>query len=228
MSKNTFGGVNGSQINKVGSVVGYKFRGIQVYRGHQANVANPRTVRQLTMRARFALLSVFQRTMAPVINLGFAKSAKGTLRSPRNLAFHENYAAVSGTAESPVIDYSNVKLASGNISNPIYGRINTTTPNEVSVKVSGNPYDSTVAENLDVMLVVYCPSLGQMRMSSDTLSNVLTSTAIAVSTPAEWNGLMVHAWAFVRVANSYESPTYGNFELGAVSTSNYAGSGEIG
>lgn len=91
MSKNTFGGINGFQKNKIGSVVGYKFRGEQVYRGYQKNVANPRTTAQVSTRQRFAAVSDMIRDFAGIFNVGFANVAKGTMRSPRNAAFKANY-----------------------------------------------------------------------------------------------------------------------------------------
>lgn len=229
MSKNTFGGINGYQVNKVGSVVGYKFRGEQVYRGYQKNVANPRTTAQVRNRTKFSNLSTLLRQMSTVIRAGYFTNAKGTKWSQRNLAYKTNYPLVYESAASITPDYSHMYVSKGNLSNVVFGRLDFTDPSGVSVAVSGVPYEGSVASSMEVWFVLYSPTLKAVLVKQVQMSTAGTAGTISIEVPTAWLGLEVHAWGFVQyVGASVEDADYGTLVQSSTSDSQYLGTGEIG
>lgn len=228
MSKNTFGGINGSQKNKVGSVVGYKFRGEQVYRGYQKNVANPRTTAQVNNRTRFAKLSSFARVLSVPINIGYAMSAKGTMMTPRNMQMSENKGRfdVGGN-----MDYMRVTIAKGNLLRPA---VRFSTPGEayqVTLAVNNSPYatgSNSTTDKLRIYYVVFCPSMGGVVVANQNLQSTITTGSITVTCPESWLGEFVKTWMFVCAKDDdIEDENYGFIARGTCSDSIYTGEIEV-
>ena len=163
MSKNTFGGVNGFQKNKVGSVVGYKFRGEQVYRGYQKNVANPRTVRQQKARIKFSEDSAIMRMARSAVNKGYMLAASGTRMSPRNMAMRDSHGAFSVSDQLEVtVAYNDLHFSKGNFDGLLVGRA--TSEAQIMTVVVNNFMDPSstasqaVCANAELYLFVYVPA----------------------------------------------------------------------
>lgn len=228
MSKNNFGGINGFQNNKVGSVVGYQRKGEQVYRGYRKNVANPNTQSQQRARGRFGTLSSFMRIMAVPVAYGYSLAVKGTVLTERNKAMKENFAALAGSGATPSIDYSKVKLSKGNLNMPMLGRLDLNTPNNIRIPVPSGVYDTYTCEQLILMCVAYCPSFNEILIEQANYSNAVTGASANISTPASWGGLEVYVWAYLGAFNGdIEDQTYGHIPARSVSDTVYVGSGEL-
>lgn len=227
MSKNTFGGINGTQVNKVGSVVGYKFRGEQVYRGYQKKVANPRTTAQMLNRARFGSLSSFLREVSVPINWGYEKVAKGTKWSPRNFAYRTNYPVVfPGSTDE--VDLTRVIMSKGNLLNPQLGEADFSTARNVRIPITSSPYAAATNALIDFVIVVYAPELKEVVVGTSNLATDVQGLSANVSVPASFTGQTVLVWAFIRARQSdIEDPTYGLIEKLSVSDSVFLDAGEI-
>lgn len=227
MSKNTFGGINGTQVNKVGSVVGYKFRGEQVYRGYQKNVANPRTTSQVMFRERFGNLSEALRLFSVPVKMGFEKVAKGTKWSPRNYAYRVSYPQVF-TAGSAVLNFEEFVLSRGNVINPAFGQLDFSTAGNIRVPVTSSPYGTTTNGLLKVVLVAYNIEEKEVCFGMSSLATDVQGLSANLSVPSSWSGRAVLVWAFVVAdASDIEDPTYGLIEKLSASDSVYLGSGGV-
>lgn len=229
MSKNTFGGINGFQKNKIGSVVGYKFRGEQVYRGYQKNVANPRTTKQVNARKDFGETSSLMRLFSRPIVDGLTKAAAGTMLSPRNLAMRLNKELVTVNPASGIstTDYTKLVLAKGNLLAPVFGRIDLTTPQTVTIPVSDLPYTLTaeLQELYGMEFVVVCPTLKRVVRSVKHISDINTGN-VSVAIPSSFNGLDVWVYGFARWFGEDEAEYV--IGKGDVSDSKFIGTGEVG
>lgn len=229
MSKNTFGGINGFQKNKIGSVVGYKFRGEQVYRGYQKNVANPRTSKQVNARKDFGETSSLMRLFSRAIVDGLTKAAAGTMLSPRNLAMRLNKDVVTVNPASGIsnVDYTKVVLAKGNLLAPTFGRIDLSTPQTIIIPVTDTPYQlpADMRQFYGMEFVVICPTLKRVLRSSKGLNDINNGN-VDVEIPSSFNGLEVSVYGFARW-NGEDVPEY-VIGKGDVSDSQYLGTGEVG
>lgn len=213
MSKNTFGGINGYQKNKVGSVVGYKFRGEQVYRGYQKNVANPRTTAQVATRNRFAAVSDMIRDYAGVFNVGFANVAKGTMRSPRNAAFKANYHEVlppTGTN----ISLDKIIFAVGGSNMVGFGRpsasLETISVSATNFVFSSGVGDPVFAAKLDIWLVGVSEDNNRYwaQRVHFTTGTIGQAEQLLLACPGMGEGESVHVYAFA--VWSGEDATFSN------------------
>lgn len=228
MSKNNFGGVNGFQNNKVGSVVGYQRKGEQVYRGYRKNVANPNTQPQQRARGRFGAMSSFLRLMAVPVAYGYGLAVKGTKYTERNMAMKNCWPALSGSGPIPTIDYSKIKLSKGNLNTPLIGRLDMSTANNVRIPIPSGVYDTYTREHMTLVCVVYCPAIEQIIVERENYANVVTGASANVQVPTAWNGLEVYVWVYLGALNGdIEDQMYGFIPNRSVSDTVFAGSGEI-
>jgi len=223
MSKNVKG-ILGEQFGKVGPVVARKFREENVYSAYQKKVFNPRTEKQQIQRMRFKALSELAHGFACGAIFGFRTAAKGTNLSPRNLFQKTNWPFVTAeSTDSLHLDYTGMSVSVGGLSNVFFNAPNFDIPGTVSVSFNntGAPCQRTAGDR--VFIYVYCPDAGTGILSEGVEPSV---KSVKLMTPADWNGLKVHIWGFVR--NQGEANLELGIPAGECSDSQYCGSGNIG
>ncbi len=108
-----YSGINGPFSGKVGTVVGYLYKGIPVMRG-LPDRKKPSTPNELNQQARFRLMNKFLTPLNDLLNITFAHLAVGM--TGRNKAFSYNLKnAVTGVRPDLAIDYTMVLLSRGDL-----------------------------------------------------------------------------------------------------------------
>ncbi|SMC54131.1 DUF6266 family protein [Pedobacter nyackensis] len=172
-------GFGGNISGKVGNIVFYTLNGKQVARTIGKITANP-TVPQLQCRQGMAVINIFIKHVAAFINVGFQLLAKGTTRTPNNMAVAYNKRnALQGTYPNVVIAYDKVLVTQGSM----WGAI------EPSVEMTLQGLDFSWScpasvtwprVNDQVMVLVYFPVIKKVVyiLSGDWRSNCATSLAL--------------------------------------------------
>lgn len=214
-------GYMGTQIGKLGTAVGFRWRGKDVYRAYQKFVSNPKTEGQLLARAKFTLLVELSRQMAGAIVKGLAKSSYALGMTSYNQFMQVNYTKVTGASPAAVsIDMSQVEISKGTTAEvTLNPTLDTSTPGSVTVAINdanlGDPYAS---RNDELYAFVFCPDAGRGVLSLPVARTV--GASISVECPTSWSGLEVHVYVF---AIGGQQKT-----LGKGSPTMYAGHAEIG
>jgi len=117
-------GANGSFKGKVGSVVGYEWKGISVIRGlPRVNKKRQPSVLELANRQKMSLVQSFLQQAIPFLRLGFSLEARMRNISAFNAAMSYNKKnAIKGEYPELSIDFHQVLLAKGDLIKPIDAR----------------------------------------------------------------------------------------------------------
>lgn len=217
MAKNAQGYM-GTQIGKLGTAVGRRFRGIQVYSAYQPFVRNPKSAGQKKQRAIFSQIIAMGLAMRKGLELGMQSYIKGTTRDARSAFFHLNYRAVSVTSGGEIsTNYGDLRVAKGTLEEVSFGNPDFDTAAQVTVPFSTIMADAN--ENDLVYLVVYQPDT-QKCVVSDGVKR--SNEHVTCDVPAVWSGLRVHVYGFAVAEDDPDNPAQG-----AVSNSAYIGQGDI-
>ena len=215
-------GILGDFRNKIGTVVGQRWRaGQYTTRAYVKDVRNPNTAKQQLWRARFKTLGTLGTEFQVATELGFRAildkkptTAIGEFVRRNKEAVHAN------TVDSVTIDYADLVIAHGGLTNVRFGTPQFDTPQQVDVSFADN-MGSGIYTSLDdlVYLFVYCPD-AKCGILSEPVQR--SERSVSCDVPAYWNGMKVHVWGFTMGADHDKKYT------GRVSDSVYIGTGNIG
>lgn len=192
-------GVMGTFVNKVGIVVGRKWRTEYVMAAYQPKVANPRTKRQVETRALFSEASKLARAFRWVLKMGYGGITAGTKCPPRGAFMRENLKAIEFTYPDTIdIDYTMLKVAKGNHLSGTFGTPSSTEPLTVKVSFSYDQSRLGVDTGDRVILVGYNPVEGII-CYSDFRAN---QGNLEMTVPSSWNGEDVYLYGFVVSENA--------------------------
>ena len=215
-------GVMGTFKNKVGIVVGRKWRTIDVMSAYQGDVKNPNTSKQKLVRMKFGTLSSLAAALSNALHYGYAGVSSGT-KVPQRCAFiKENYGGhvVDVTLPDKItVDYTLIEVSKGSHMEASFGSPNFDEPLTVTVAFSYEVIADFSKATDKVHLVVYNPGDGRCLMAQGLAS----AHTISCVVPNSWNGETVHVWAFVIDGDVEGLPTDPN----QVSNSHYIGKGSI-
>ncbi|MGK6352745.1 DUF6266 family protein [Parapedobacter sp. DT-150] len=109
-------GPNGGFSGKVGSVVGYQWRGKDVIRGLPRFPSKPRTPAQLANQQKMTLAQEFLKSAIHFIRFGFKHEAEQRVMSAFNVAMSYNKKqAITGEYPDLVFDYSKAVVSMGGV-----------------------------------------------------------------------------------------------------------------
>lgn len=201
--------------NKLGNVVGYRVKGEQILRAKASHVANPRTQKQVLVRARLSFISELGKMLMAAVNIGLQGACEG-MQSPRNVFSKLNYDSITGsTPESLAINYEGLQVAKGGLYGVQFGTLDMSSAGEVAVPIeNGNTFAPNDSRD-NVIVAVFCPDRNACVVSNG--EEVRTDESVLVSVPSQWTGLRVHVYGFVR----------GFVDPKEVSNSAYIGTGTI-
>ena len=133
-------GANGSFSGKVGSIVGYEWKGISVIRGlPKKNKHRTPSPLELANRQKMALIQKFLQQALPFIRLGFSLEAEAGNMSAFNAAMSYNKKnAIAGEYPDLSIDFHHALLAKGTLSKPMDAR---TTLTKEGIQFEWNPHE---------------------------------------------------------------------------------------
>lgn len=214
-------GVMGTFENKVGIVVGRKWRNLDVMSAYQPKVANPKTKKQVETRFRFSEASKLARAFRFVVKAGMGGITAGTKVPPRGAFVSENMKAVEFTYPDTInIDYTMLKIAKGNHLSGTFGSPASTEPLSIKVNFA---YDITrLGVDMDdvVYLVAYNPADNTIAYKNERIGS---SHELEMTVPNDWNGETVYVYGFVVAANAADNVNSPD----DVSESHYIGSVSI-
>lgn len=210
----------GTFENKVGIVVGRKWRNLDVMSAYQPKVFNPNTKKQVEQRQRFGAASTLARGLKLGLAYGFAGVAAGTKSPARSRFVQANIPAIEFTWPDTIdIDYTMVKVSDGSHMNASYGTPKSDEPLQVDLTYSMSYVEGFSKEDDNVIMVVYNPA--------DKNCVIATSRAnagsVSVMVPNNWNGETVHVWAFVIGAEAGTGQLIRPTDPAQVSESHYCG-----
>ena len=195
----------GSKLRgKVGEVVAAKtVGGVTAIRAYQPVVKNPNTLRQQASRNRFKFVSGICATLAPVIDLGYAKAASGAKMYPRNMALRDmigdNALIIQSSADEITIDPALLPLSKkdGIIGTPSVTYTAPTQSTEGQIVCTNG--DSIVLPSADSKLgVVYAVVLmledGTGRVLAVKQSLASSSVAVTAAEAAMWSSAKLYAF----------------------------------
>jgi hypothetical protein len=215
-------GVMGTFKNKVGIVVGRKWRTIDVMSAYQGEVKNPNTSKQQLVRKEFGTLSALAASFAKAVRYGYAGVSSGT-KVPQRCAFiKENYGSHVVEVDLPDtirVDYTLLQVAKGSHMEASFGSPQFDEPLTVTVAWGYEVIQDISKATDKVVLVVYNPGDGRVVMAQG-LASARTLNCVV---PNAWNGETVHVWGFVIDGDVEGLPTDPN----QVSMSHYIGNGSI-
>jgi len=174
---------------RVGTVIGYQWRGRWCLRARPVRVHNPRTPEQQAVRGRFATLSRLAARMLPTLRRGMHHMALQNGVTECNLFISLNQGAV-GDGE---VDYSRVAVAYGPVAPVAFGSA-AVDGGIVSVAFEKNPQHRAASATDEVRLFAYCPALDSGLLSGGAPRR---ERRVAMVLPDEWAGLEVHLYGFV-------------------------------
>ena len=208
--------------NKIGTVVGQRWRaGQYTTRAYVKDVRNPRTTKQQLQRAKFATLGRLASEYQVASELGFRPllSSKPTT-AVAEFVKRNSGAVHANTVDSVTVDYADLIIAAGGLTNVRFGTPQFDSPGQVDVSFTENMGSGVHTALTDlVYLFIYCPD-AKCGLLSDPVQR--SERSISVNTPAYWNGMKVHVYGFTVGADSDKKYT------GRVSDSMYIGTGNIG
>lgn len=215
-------GVMGTFKNKVGIVVGRKWRNLNVMSAYQGDVKNPNTSKQQIVRKKFGTLSSLAASFSKVVRYGYAGVSAGT-KVPQRCAFiTQNYEGdvVKVTLPDTIsVDYTLMQVSRGSHMEASYGSPKFDDPLTVTVTFSYEVIADFSKATDKVYLVVYNPGEDRCVMAQGLAS----AQTISCVVPNAWNGEIVHVWAFVIDGDVEGLPT----DATQVSNSRYIGNGSI-
>jgi len=185
-------GILGGFQGKVGTVIGTRWKGINVIRAVPENVRDARTIKQLGQRMRFRLISELMKKARPFIRMGFEVASSANFSaSNAALAYNIKY-AITGEYPNIEVDLAEVRFAMGSLLGADGAQATSDTPSEISFNWGNNSGRANATANDQAMLIVY--SEKQNEVFFDLSAGNREDSATTLTLPESWSGETVHAW----------------------------------
>lgn len=215
---NLFGNFQG----KIGLTYGRMVHGVNLGANMPVKRDNNKATQQMwDLQKRFAELAQMASGFLTAIKMGLKTYAKniGPLVSEFDAFVKLNKDAVHVEGATKEVEYGEIKISKGNLTQVGFGAASFDEPLRVEVPFSGNT-DAPDADNKDkVYLAILEPMTSQVVLS-EGVERAAVAAKIGVHLPSTWSGLTVHVYGFT-VAG-------GTANKGKVSDSVYIGTGEVG
>lgn len=208
-------GILGGFRNKVGTVIGFFWKGKAVMRGYKdLGPKSTYSEEQLLVQTRFGALGKLAQVFLSAITGGFYKVATRKKMTASNIFVKKNWemshSTVPGIAS---IDYPELIISQGDIHNVDFTTPSFDNPLEIEVTFSTvSPYDDS---NDKVYMFAYSPDANEGLLSEAVKRD---AGRISMTVPSHWNGLKVHVWGYAQSAKDKK----------VYSDSSYIGTGNIG
>lgn len=187
-------GILGPFSGKVGTVVGYRWRGVPCVRGYVRQINYPNTAQQQVEREWFVAMVRFAAKARQALLLGFGEQARGAQMTEGNWFVRrnkQNFSTVDGAVK---VDYASLTLAAGAAAPVSFHAPQFGEDGVLSVDFEKNTMFARASPEDKVYLYAYCP---------DTEAGMLMAPVarrtkrVRVSLPDAWRGREVHVWGFV-------------------------------
>ena len=201
MAKSNWGITSGF-IGKLGNVVGYNWKGVNVQRALIVNGRKSQSEEQQLARARFALITLVASDLYEAVYEGYRREADKLHSTQNGLFVKYNIGLVSGTdPEALGLDFENLQLSYGTLRGVDFGEASIS-GNTLTVAIDDNNlYGRRVSVSDRIYIAAYCPELGDARCYVAGTRG--SEGNLTVNLPAKWNGKGIVAYGFTVGAASF-------------------------
>ncbi|MGX8712959.1 MAG: DUF6266 family protein [bacterium] len=204
MAKQTEG-INGGFIGRVGTVVGYQWRGKWCVRSYPRHINDARTPGQLRQREWFKLAVQLASRLTPTLRAGMRERSRRLQMTEGNYFISLNKECFGLEEGRLTVDYARLTVADGPVApvgfgTPalVAGERNFT----VTVDFDRNPLHLPVENDDKVYLAALCEEEADGVLSSPAFRR---EERAALRLPAAWEGKTVHLYGFVQDYNGEAS-----------------------
>ena len=187
-------GILGPFRGKVGTVVGYTWRGLPCVRAYRREINYPNTERQQAERDWFVSMVRFASRAQSALKLGLRERAAEAPMTECNYFVMSNkrcFALRDGVVE---VDYAGLRIAQGAAAGVLFAAPRFELGEVVSVDFEKNSGLSRASSEDSVYLFAYAPALGEGLLSAPARRR---SKVVRMSLPQHWSGTEVHLYGFV-------------------------------
>ena len=201
MAKSNWGITSGF-IGKLGNVVGYNWKGVNVQRALIVNGRKSQSEEQQLARTRFALITLVASDLYEAVYEGYRREADKLHSTQNGLFVKYNIGLVSGTdPEALGLDFENLQLSYGTLRGVDFGEASIS-GNTLTVAIDDNNlYGRRVSVSDRIYIAAYCPELGDARCYVAGTRG--SEGNLIVNLPAKWNGKGIVAYGFTVGAASF-------------------------
>ena len=218
-------GPNGGWLNKFGKTVGFRWKGLDVFRVY-VKPNNPKTQEQVLNRERFGLAGYIGGALHDVLTMTMRAFASKHHTVPQAQFVKQNYDKTSGTVGNVVIDYETMEItpSDSRLTAIELGELDTSVPLTISVPVDSNyldPSHNSANDKLYLVVLAKKDSNGneaEVAVSDGTAKR--SSESVSVRVPDYWQGRFVEVYAFMAADEM-------SVRAGQFSRTLYCGSGRI-
>ena len=187
-------GILGPFRGKVGSVVGYTWRGIHVVRAYRREIKYPNTERQQAERDWFVGMVRFASRAQGALKLGLREAAMQAQMTEGNFFVKSNKQCFALRDGAVAVDYAGLRLAQGPAAGVLFGVPRFEEGEVVSVDYEKNGQSTRASSEDRVYLFAYAPELGEGQLSAPALRR---SKVVRMRLPQHWADMEVHLYGFV-------------------------------
>lgn len=185
----------GGFTGRLGTAVGYQWRGKWCVRSHQPLARNPRTELQQQQRMMFKEEVLLASRMLWLLRETFGDASLGAHMTPSNYFIHNNQHAFAWDGEGLAVDWGALVLSEGPVAPVEFDAPVITEGTTLSIAFQPNPRHVR-ADHFDrVSLYVYCPATGGEFLTAPVYRR---DRGLAVVLPASFAGHDVQLWGFVQ------------------------------
>lgn len=205
-------GFNGGFSGKLGSVVGYNWRGKWCVRSLPGDFHDARTEGQLRQRQLFTEMVRFASKAARILKISLDVAARNEGVTTSNRFVSMNKACFALQDGELAVDLPSLRFSDGPVAPVAFDAPQLLDDTTISIAFEKNPLHRNCSQDDRVHLVVYCPEYKSFDFSDAILRR---NKRIVMQLNEAWAGKEVHLWGFV-VDNA-----------GRASQSTYIGSGVL-
>ncbi len=209
----------GGFTGKLGTAVGYQWRGKWCVRSLQPLARNPRTEAQQQHRMMFKQEVQLAGHMHWVLRETFEAVSYEKHMTPCNYFVSRNQHAFRWEEGALAVDWASLVLSEGPVAPVAFGVPHIDEGNVLSISFEKNPQHARVSWFDSVYLYVYCPALEQDYLTAPVYRR---EGRMAVALPDQFSGQVVQLWGMVKDLDGRWSETlyigYGPLETNMLDT----------
>lgn len=185
-------GILGPFRGKVGSVIGYSWRGKDLMRGLPKESSKPATPEQLEQRAKFRTVIKFLIPIKDIIGAYFGKEQKS--KSPFNLAtgYHLSEALLPGPDDSWLIDYPKVLISRGALRGVDNPEVSPGAANTINLTWTDNSGQGSAGATDQMVVVVFCTEMVEFVQFNPAATRA--DGSVELNIPAYLTGTLAEVW----------------------------------
>jgi hypothetical protein len=194
IKKGILGGVAGT----VGNVVGGNWKGIDYLRSKPASVANPKTLKQQTQRAKFTTILNFLKPLTSLLSIGYKNYATGM--TGFNVAMSYNVKnAITGTYPSFTVNYPVAQISKGNLTGASTPTVASTVARNIVFTWQNNAGTGNALATDTAILVAFFPTINEAVYQVTTIGR--SAATATLNCPARYSTRQAHCWIVFQTAD---------------------------